>query len=338
MKNVAIDLYNHCNEWVVKFIKEKYNVVAIYSAPYFLNYCACEHKIILDTECSTFYDTVIVLNDELVVVDIVKNRIKKHIENKKNIICCYLGFSTEDREYLLGKSEEKGIELTFCDEFSSKESHPIKQIEIPIIFVCGMGVNCDKTCTALNLKESFSRKNKKSLIISINEYDNLFDGISLKELLLESSTLEIINKVNSIIRDKTYEGGYDALIVVVPFGLLAYDDTITNHFGIINYIFTQALHPDFCMFNLYFKKYSLQQVSKIKKMINRVIGDIPTVMGLSHIYFDTYNYDMDKNNINYIVVDKESYNRFVTDMSKEEVFFYDTRDSYSIDWVIDNVR
>ena len=73
-------------------------------------------------------------------------------------------------------------------------------------------------------------------------------------------------------------------------------------------------------------------------MINRVIGDIPTVMGLSHIYFDTYNYDMDKNNLNYIVVDKESYNRFVTDMLKEELFFYDTRNSYSIDWVIDNVR
>lgn len=337
MKNVAIDLHNHCNDWMIDFIKSKYNVVAIYSAPYFSNYCTQEHKIMLSTMCNESYDTVIILNDEIVTVDTAKYRITKHIEDEKNIICCYLGFSISDKADLIQKSKEKGVSLSFSVELISSIGCPLQQIEIPVIFVCGMGINCDKTCTALNLKESFSKVNKKSLLISINEYSNIFDGVSFQDLLFNTNVLEIINKINSKTREKIYEGEYDVLIVVVPFGLLAYDDTTTNYFGIISYILVQALHPDLCMFNLYFKKYLAQEIFNIRKMINRLVGDIPTIMGLSYVYFDIYNYDMDKNNKNYLIVGKETYDSFVSDMAKDEVFFYNPRDSYSIDWVVKNV-
>lgn len=339
--NIILDLFNNDYDWVIDIFNKEHNVIAVSSLPYFT--CGRNRLEIKTLEniyekYEKAFETVIVLDDKTALAEVAMERIIIHMQHKKRIICFYSDFSNEQKEYLYKRSLSEKTDLIFKNNYSSSQSNILEKIDIPVVFVSGMGSNTDKTCTAFLVKKYFETNNKKAIVLSMNECVEMLGGYSISDDIVEHNVFDIVLHINHIVTNLIKETACEVLVVAVPQGIIAMDETITNSFGVINYILAQALRPDLYMFNLYFGDYSIEQIRKIRNMLKETLGDIFFLLGLSHVYFDSYNYVSDKQTQNYISVSSNIYNKFMTILNKKDIFFYDTREVKSIGKVLASVE
>lgn len=226
-----------------------------------------------------YYSDFLFPEKELVYIDDPLKSLDKRKENTKMLIIKENSISHKEIQQL----ENFGYNIEIYDnaypnESNKKERYPniitrqnsneakyIKEIKVPVIFVLGLYGNLDKFAVQIALRKIL-KKNK--LIVSqigTRNYCEKFGFHSFPQFMFEDE-LSAIDKVfefneyaNQIVeREKS-----DVLIIGVPgaYGKLNNDHPLD--FGIIPYLVSQAISPDFCVMCTFYSEKNNEDFLKL---------------------------------------------------------------------------
>lgn len=169
----------------------------------------------------------------------------------------------------------------------------LKNIDIPVIFVYGLGEYCNKFDLQLSLRNFFLEKGYRILQYGTKEISNLFGFECLPSFLFEAK-LSMEDKVllfNEFIYSSIKNTKAELLIIGVPGGILPYDRNFYNHFSEIPYIISSAIKPDISVLSVYsFSGINVQYLKKIKEYAQFKYG---AEIGYFNLSNSTYNINYD---------------------------------------------
>lgn len=207
-------------------------------------------------------DTVLFIDEKEINIWTYKAKIEATLASGKEIII------TEGLQKMLSDTyisiEEKIKVLSMNEEIPLHEPAVLKHmvtrglndIDVPVILVYGLGENCRKFDTQLAIRRFFINKGNQILQYGTNSLSRLFGFQTLPAFLFEKGyTMEEKTLLlNQYLYDKIRSSQWDVLIIGVPGGILPFNHIITNHFGELAFIISNAVSADISILNLYYQE------------------------------------------------------------------------------------
>ncbi len=146
----------------------------------------------------------------------------------------------------------------------------IDNIEKPIILIIGSGDRCQKFDIQLLIRDIFLRKGYTVSQIGSKPYSEYFGFHSFPKFIFNDgiSVQEKIKRFSDYVYylDKTEKT--DVIVIGVPGGILPYNDEYFNDFGIFNFIVSNAVNPDYVVFNSIFTDLPQKYFSSLENILN----------------------------------------------------------------------
>lgn len=151
----------------------------------------------------------------------------------------------------------------------AQSPHELSFINTPVIFVYGLGDNCEKFDMQLALYGWCQKNNYKVLQYGTSDICSLFDIKPLPAFLTDNelSYEDKIYKMNHLIAKQ--EDEHDLIVIGVPGGIMPLNEFFYNHFSELAQILSNAVKPDVSILNTYFF-YGM--TTKYLKMIREYAG------------------------------------------------------------------
>lgn len=160
-----------------------------------------------------------------------------------------------------------GKEDRYEKYLSYKKIETIKDINTPIITIFSLGEHCNKFDISLSLRRSFLRDGYKVLQLGTKEYSSIFGIQKLPDFLFnkKASFEEKVLRFNSYIYDINRNLEPDIIIITVPGGIMPISNYITNNFGELSYVISNAVKSDLGIMSIYYDGFiDMNLVSKFK--------------------------------------------------------------------------
>jgi len=180
----------------------------------------------------------------------------------------------------------------------SDKSNLVK-IEIPVVLVMGMGINCNKFDIQLGLRSSFTRLGYKISQVGTKEYSSLFGihtlpkfpntDLWVKTILYNRYFKQIIDNENP-----------DVLIIGIPGGIMPVNEYEYNLFGETAVAISKSVDTDISIVSVYHALNDNELFDNIKLYTRYALGVSADYFHLSNVRLDI---DHDNAVINYLITE-----------------------------------
>ena len=181
----------------------------------------------------------------------------------------------------------------------------ILDIDVPVIFVLGLGDRTQKFNIQLSLWEGLKRLGYNVSQIGSKSYGSIFGFHSFPNFMLSDDISEQ-NKVilfNRMVKRIEINEKPDVIIIGVPGGIMAINKDIAQGFGIIPYMISQAVKADASILSIYYEEYSEDFFKEIELLAKYRFRATIDCFNLSNIKIDYAEVEQSKQ-MSYLMVDK----------------------------------
>ncbi|QNU67327.1 TIGR04066 family peptide maturation system protein [Ruminiclostridium herbifermentans] len=241
-------------------------------------------------------DTVVFI-DSYFPLDFKKNiynKIKMAIKSKKNIIC-FLQLETNIITELECICRYEGVYFKYYGRSQDVladniyiENENIEEINTPIVFVIGLAERTNKFEIQLALREKIHELGYKISQVGTRTYCDMMGFHSFPSFMLESNISEV-NKIlmfNRFIKKIEDTENPDIIIIGVPGGIMPYNSTYTNKFGILAFEVSQAVLPDFVIFSMFYEDYKVDGFEFYNNSLKYKLGFNIDIFNIANAQFD----------------------------------------------------
>lgn len=213
-----------------------------------------------DVEALVLIDSLHIIEFEY-LEDVVKTAAKRNmiVLNARNS-----GLQEEEgirelcRKY---RAEYKLIQESYVPEAS--DSFELKEIDVPIVSVVGIGPNTQIFDVELQLYREFKREGHKITYISSQRIGRLVGEHSIPDFMFDTrSEREKILLFNRFIYETANEEKPDILLLGVPGEIMPLSKKHSLNFGIVPYEIFSAVKPDISVLSLYNLEYTDEFIEK----------------------------------------------------------------------------
>lgn len=151
----------------------------------------------------------------------------------------------------------------------------IEEIPAPIILVLGSGERCCKFDVQLALREALLENGYALTQIGSKNYCESFGFHSFPSFMLNHSEYTEREKIigfNKYVRMLYMQERPDVIVIGVPGGGFSYDEYFDNNFGITNFYVSNAIVPDYVIFNSLYVDALSEYLEAVKRNLNNRYG------------------------------------------------------------------
>lgn len=233
------------------------------------------------TVASDFQETLkncdaVIFVDSCVKLDYTKSirpKIFEAIAAGKDIVCTMV-LQENQMEEIRSSIEEKGLNFVYGHHYGELKStaagftqnYSLREPKAPVILVAGNGERANKFAIQLSLRERFLKAGYKIIQIGSKSYCELLGFNSFPQFMYDPAIHDTgkIVLFNQFINVLDKEENPDAIIIGVPGGTMPYNEKFHNHFGMLNYMVSQAISPDFVIYSTLYEDYPVDYYERIK--------------------------------------------------------------------------
>lgn len=248
---------------------------------------------------------------------LIKPKILAAIHGRKDVICT-MKLSEMQVEEIRNQIGQKDLEFIYnynISEIKKSDSQVIKDYSLkepkaPVILVMGNGERANKFDIQLSLRRLFLKNNYKISQIGSKDYCELFGFHSFPQFMYNCNHDDVdkILLLNQYINLLDKREKPDVIIIGVPGGNMPYNEKFHNHFGLLNYMVSQAICPDFVIFSTLYEDYPMEYYEQIKVSVKYKLGYDINCFNLANTKIN-WESTMGKDSMQYISLDKP----FITD-------------------------
>lgn len=147
----------------------------------------------------------------------------------------------------------------------------IEDIPAPIILVLGSGERCCKFDVQMELREALLESGYVLTQIGTKNYCEFFGFHSFPDFMLGNSDYTEREKIigfNKYVKMLYMQEKPDVIIIGVPGGVFPFDDYFDNNFGITNFYVSNAIAPDYIIFNSLYVDALSEYLETVKMHLN----------------------------------------------------------------------
>lgn len=188
------------------------------------------------------------------------------------------------------------------DQINVTQTGDLFSIDVPVIMVLGIGENCEKLDIQMGLYDYFNQKGYKTTLITGNPIYQMMGLYTLPDCL-DSPFLTFsqqVKSLNAFVKKIELTDNPKLIILDVPGGIIKYSKMITNGFGYLPFLISNAIEPDIAVLSLYCGEYGKEHIEEIQDYCFRRYG---IRVNYFHISRKVNNYDFETKKINYFSVD-----------------------------------
>ena len=261
---------------------------------------------------------------EYIFSDLFKN-VKRELASSKDI-CMLFKLSETHRAAIFELAKSYYRNVSFIDgmridlsKIENDKKHLYK-MEVPVVFVVGTQEQSKKMDCVLGLKKYFDSKGYKVQAIGSKSFSALFDVHAFPDFMYDSISEE--NKIlyfNALCKNIEYFEHPDIFIVGIPGGLMQYNSTVTNHFGILPYEISQALDPDYIVTVIPYGEYDRSFYNKVSSTVESRLGCANISYGMTNCFIDI-NLSRQDNQVRYCNVRYDDVERNIAECDNPKVY------------------
>jgi peptide maturation system protein (TIGR04066 family) len=161
-------------------------------------------------------------------------------------------------------------------------------IDTPVIFVLGTGERTNKFEIQLALRENIMKMGYKVSQVGTREYCELLGFHSFPRFMFGdaiSETSKIVS-FNRFIKGLERNECPDVIIIGIPGGIMPFNNSLPNRFGILAYEVSQAVTPDSTVYSCYYSEYTPEYFSKMIDTLKYRLGCKVDCYNMSNNIFD----------------------------------------------------
>lgn len=210
----------------------------------------------------------------------IAEKIERVLDNGKRVIV--LRKMEADLEKQLEKKAfgNRNLELYTGNQLNlytdiDMEDTSIEEIPAPIILVLGSGERCCKFDVQLELREALLEHGYALTQIGSKNYCESLGFHSFPDFMLDHSGYTEREKMigfNKYVKMLYMKEKPDVMIIGVPGGVFAFDEYFNNHFGITNFYVSNAIIPDYVIFNSLYVDALSEYLDTLKIRLNDKYG------------------------------------------------------------------
>jgi len=206
-------------------------------------------------------------------------------------------------------------------------------IDVPVVMVLGLGENCDKWNIQLGIYDYFNELGYKIQLISSSELSQLMDKHTLPSFADNPHLTfeQQVKAINAFVKNIETSNEADLIIIGVPGGILKYSKAISNGFGCIPFVISNAVTPDIAILSLYCGEYQQNHIQEIQ---SSCFYRFNFKVGYFHISNKVANYDIETRQLNYYSIEKEHMLKILT---KNNLGFFNIFDIKSTKQTLSNM-
>ena len=252
---------------------------------------------------------------------LIEDKIYKSIQNGKNVICTARLDDKLIKEYA-AKAYEKdlkfqsfdGWEKTDINVYEISDEEPLAQINVPVIFVFGMGEGTYKFEIQLGLREAISQMGYRISQIGSRNYSSLFGFHAIPDFMFDSHVNECkkIIAFNRFVKKIEVQESPELIIIGIPGGVAPFNFEYTNHFGVLAFLISQAVKSDISIFSNYYQDYELRYYEQLKDMLLYRFDAKPDCFNISNLKID-WSKVLEGNYLDFTIVNLDQVDNHIND-------------------------
>ena len=217
------------------------------------------------------------------------------IEHKRNIICT-LPLGEQQKKQITDLCQKNGVYFNYyymrTNPLTGINEQIILEIDTPIICVAGISERTDKFNVQLALREKFLQEGYKVSQVGSKSWCELLGFHSFPSFMYSSSILESDKIVlfNQYIKNIEKEEQSDIIILGIPGGTIPINNYLTNRFGILAYMVSQAIIPDVFIFCTLYEDLKSDYYEELAKSMKYKFGFEVDAYSISNTKFDWNSY------------------------------------------------
>ena len=222
-------------------------------------------------------------------------KIIKAIEHKRNIICT-LPLEEHQKKQITDWCQKNGIYFKHyymrTNPLSCINEQIILEINTPIICAAGISERTNKFDVQLALREKFLKGGYKVSQVGSKSWCELLGFHSFPSFMYSSSILESdkIVMFNQYIKNIENKEQPDVIILGIPGGTIPFNNYLTNRFGILAYMVSQAIIPDAFIFCTLYQELKSDYYEELAKSMKYKFGFEVDAYSISNTKFDWDSY------------------------------------------------
>lgn len=233
----------------------------------------------------------------------------------------------EDSKTISQKCKEAGVDFKYFNYPEEHRKFPtitvdneiLYNINTPVVFVLGIGERTNKFEIQLSLREKFLSEGYKVSQIGTRGYCELLGFHSFPEFMYNGALPET-NKIvlfNQMVKKIENEEQPDVIIIGIPGGIMPYNNTLTNRFGILAYEVSQAVASDCAIFSCHYAEYNTDYFKGLSDLVKYKLGLEVSCYNISNVMFDWVNSKQESKSI-YTTLDTTFIDEKITKYSKND--------------------
>lgn len=255
----------------------------------------------------------------------LEKKVREFSEAGKDI-CMLYQLSEEHEKMLLKLCLNNSVK--FCmhtgmkADFSKIEidDKRIYEMDIPVVLVAGITEHTKKLDCVLSVKSHFEKCGYRVSAIGSKKYSDLF-GVHAFPQFMYSDIREDkkILYFNAICKNIEYFENPDILIIGVPGGIVPYNNTFTNFFGILPYEVSQAVEPDYIVTIIPYGEYDEKFFEELTGTVKYKLGCNNISYGMTNCFIDI-NSSKQENRVQYCNLQFEDIEKKIGKMAEKKIY------------------
>ncbi|MEA4964158.1 TIGR04066 family peptide maturation system protein [Lutispora sp.] len=181
----------------------------------------------------------------------------------------------------------------------------ILDMDVPVIFVLGLGDRTQKFNIQLSLWEGLKSLGYNVSQIGSKNYGNIFGFHSFPDFMLNNDIAEQDKVIlfNRMVKRIEINEKPDVIIIGIPGGIMAINKDIAQGFGIIPYMISQAVKADASILSIYYEEYNEDFFKEIELLARYRFRTPIDCFNLSNIKIDYAEVEQSRQ-MSYLMVDR----------------------------------
>lgn len=224
-------------------------------------------------------------------------------------------------------------------KFSYNEITYIREIDVPVMTIFQVGEFCHGFDTQLLMTERFEEEGYQVSCVSSRDLAELFNMHTLPNYIYDPHIPyeDKIISFNYFLLSIVETEQPDILLLEIEEAILPYNDRITNHFGVIPTIITNAVQADVSILNLYYSIYEKSYLNNLKDFCRYALNAEISYINIANTSMVVKEIDS-INPIHYISVDRDMIlHNIDSNYNNYDCMFFHTYDLNSVDAAYDNI-
>lgn len=228
----------------------------------------------------------------------IHEKINEAIEREKNIVCM-LDLDEDDISRMKAFCLERDVYFKYLRQaedltniailnYDGHTEEYMDDITIPVVFIAGLLEDTNKFEIQLSVRESLLEEGYKVSQIGTRGYCDIFGFHSFPDFMYSTGIPEA-NKVilfNKFIKHIERNEDPDIIIVGLPGAIMPLNRQFTNKFGILAYLASQAVRPDFSIISVFYDEVETKFFEMIRISIRYKFGFETDCFNISNTFID----------------------------------------------------